>query len=157
MVWATPPVRRLRFVAVVHKIFGKHATVLDVKGSTEKYCQITPANAPTTGPTQGCSGVECTDVFIIGPKSKLATDLAYQVAELKEYGGRHVSTRPVSGAGSGAVLLTATSYGTPGYGLGPVLFLAAGSHTLSIQGSLGGKPNFSKWEKLAHSVYVHLG
>lgn len=143
--------------SVISKTFGKGATESDVNSTTETYCQITPANAPTTGPTPGCSGVECTDVFISGPKSGFAAAVAYQVAELKEYGGGHVSKRVVSGAGTGAVLVTDTKYGDPSEGLGPVLFLAGGSHTITIQGSLGGPPVFSKWEKLARAVHTHLG
>jgi hypothetical protein len=61
------------------------------------------------------------------------------------------------GAGTGAVLVTDPKYGDPSYGLGPVLFLEGGSHTIAIQGSLGGPPVFSKWEKLARAVHTHLG
>jgi hypothetical protein len=142
--------------SAVHRIFHK-ATPSDYKGTSETYCQITPAKAPTTGSVTGCAAVECTDVFILGPKSKLASEVTYQVAELKRFGGGHVSQRAVAGAGSGAVLVTDTKYGDPTEGLGPVLFLGAGSDTVTIQGSLGGKPNFSEWEKLAHAVHVHLG
>jgi hypothetical protein len=142
--------------SVVRKIFGARATPLDSKGPSTTYCQITPANAPTTGPTTGCSGVECTDVFISGPKSAFASTVASQVMELKEFGGGHVSKRTVAGAGPGAVLVTDTHYGDPSEGLGPVLFLQAGSHTIAIQGSLGGPPVFSQWEKLARAVHAHL-
>jgi hypothetical protein len=142
--------------SVVRKIFGAGATPSDTKGSST-YCQITPANAPTTGPTPGCSGVECTDVFISGAKSAFASTVAGQVAELKQFGGGHVSKRAVAGAGAGAVLVTDTHYGDPSEGLGPVLFLQAGSHTIAIQGSLGGPPVFSQWEKLARAVHSRLG
>jgi hypothetical protein len=143
--------------SVVRKIFGAGAAPSDIKGSSTTYCQITPANAPTTGPTPGCSGVECTDVFISGPKSAFASSVAAQVAELKEFGGGHVSKRAVAGAGPGAVLVTDTHYGDPSEGLGPVLFLQASSHTIAIQGSLGGSPKFSQWEKLARAVHSRLG
>jgi hypothetical protein len=142
--------------SVVRKIFGAGATPLDNKGSSETYCQITPPKAATTGPVTGCASVECTDVFITGPKSEFASTVANQVAQLKEFGGGHVSKRAVAGAGSGAVLVTDTHYGDPTEGLGPVLFLQGGSHTIAIQGSLGGRPVFAEWERLARAVHAHL-
>jgi hypothetical protein len=143
--------------SVARKIFGRGATPSDYKATTETFCQITPAGAATTGPLVGCASVECTDVFIIGPKSTFAANVANQLAELKQYGGGHVSKHAVAGAGIGAVLLTDTKYGEPTEGLGPVLFLQAGSHAIAIEGSLGGPPVLSKWEKLARAVHTHLG
>jgi hypothetical protein len=143
--------------SVARKIFGRGATPSDYKGPSQTYCQITPGKVTTTGPVTGCESVECTDVFILGSKSVLASDIAYQVAELKEYGGGHVSQHAVAGAGPGAVLVTDTKYGDPTDGLGPALFLQGGSHTIAIQGSLGGPPVLSKWEKLAGAIHTHLG
>jgi hypothetical protein len=142
--------------SAVRKIFGAGATPSDYMSTTTTYCQITPAKAATTGPVVGCASVECTDVFITGPRSAFASSVAGEVAELKEFGGGHVSKRAVTGAGPGAVLVTDTHYGASSEGLGPVLFLEAGSHTIAIQGSLGGLPVFSQWEKLARAVHAHL-
>jgi hypothetical protein len=146
---------------VVRDIFGAHATPSDVRTPPPEpgfpattYCQITPAGAATTGSTQGCSGVECTDIF--SNKSPFAASVANLVLELKEYGHGHVTKHAVKGAGSGAVLVSDTHYGDPSEGLGPVLYLRAGSRTIGIQGSLGGPPVPSKWERLARAIHRHL-
>jgi hypothetical protein len=136
--------------AVVTGIFGAGAKTSTYKATTTTYCDITP---PGVSP-DGCSTHECTDVFDF--TTGLSADVAYQAAEFKEY-GRGVSEVPVAGAGAGAVLLKAASYGSSSYGLGPVLFFAGGHGTIAIQGSLGGPPVFKKWEALARAIHAHLG
>jgi hypothetical protein len=76
---------------------------------------------------------------------------------LRLYG--HARKTPFRGAGSGAVLLTASSYG--GDATNPLVMFKAGAYTVEIEGPFGGlsEPNsvYKKWEALAREIYAHLG
>lgn len=132
------------------KIFGTGAKTSTIKGTTTTYCEITPPGVSR----DACATHECMDVFDFS--TALASDVAYQAAELKQYGNGHVSEVPVAGAGAGAVLVKDTSYGSSGYGLQPVLFFAGGVGTIAIQGSLaqrmgGVGPRNSRPPGLSHA------
>jgi len=136
--------------AVVAKIFGVGAKTSTYKATTTTYCDITPPGVSR----DACATHECTDVF------DYTTGLQYNVsgweATLTKYTSGRVSAVPVAGAGTGAVLVKDTKYGSS-YGLGPVLFFAVGAGTIAIQGSLGGPPVFKEWEVLARAIHAHLG
>lgn len=143
--------------AIVKKVFGPTGIIAGKGVSQTGRCALQSGvhgKAPT-----GCDlpGKTCvnTDV-VLKPASEFATILADEVAQLHEYG--HVHKTSIAGSGSGAVLLTASSYGGV---TNPEVVLKAGAYTVQIVGPFAGmgEPNavLHDWETLGRQIYAHLG
>jgi hypothetical protein len=79
-----------------------------------------------------------------------------EVRTLDDYG--RASKEPVTGAGTGAVLMRSTNYGGV---TNPLLIFQAGPYTVIIEGPFGGvaatSSVYHQWEALARAIHTHLG
>jgi hypothetical protein len=95
-------------------------------------------------------------VVVLEKAKYFSAEVASDIQELNDYG--HARKKAVAGAGKGAVLLTANSYGL---GSDPLLAFKAGKYALTIEPSTGGQSEtaavYRQWEKLARAVHSRLG
>jgi hypothetical protein len=144
-------------LAVAKKALGANSGI-GVEGVSE-----TARCAIQTGvgskPPSGCINAEATcinaDVYIY-PAASFASTVATQTMTLQHY-GRGVTKTAVSGAGAGAVLFRAKSYGGAE---NPALIFQAGKYTVMISTPVAGVPPppafYPRWEVLARAIYSHL-
>jgi hypothetical protein len=130
--------------ALVTKVFGAGATIRQSGVPMSSACVIHAGHTVTT-------------VFL-GPEpaSELAHTLNYAFNNLKDDGPAQKT--PISGAGPGADLLTATNYDRVLY---PSVLLKAGVYTATIAPTVVGigqsSAVYSEWEKLARAIHAHDG
>ena len=143
--------------SMVKKIFGVTATIDPAGVSRVDRCPIQAGigSKPATDCQDGSK--TCTSVIVeLQPASNFQTDITANVSAL-DLNGR-ASKTPVSGAGSGAVLMRSTNYGGQS---NPLVLFQAGSYTVIVEGPYGGvaetPATYLKWEALARAIHTHLG
>jgi hypothetical protein len=145
------------------------SVVTSIFGAGAKATNVPPPAGSPSGATATCTvsppGVSFDDCSSLTPSpcvnvgtnpTSLATNVAYYVTQFKEYAPGRESEVTVPGAGSGAVLVEDTNYGSQTLNLSPVLCFAYGSHTAFVSQAVGVRPDFKKWEALARAVHAHL-
>jgi hypothetical protein len=143
--------------SMVKKIFGVTATIDPAGVSRVDRCPI-EAGVGSKPPTDCQEGSKtCTSVIVeLQPASNFPTDITANVSAL-DLNGR-ASKTPVSGAGSGAVLLRSTNYGGES---NPSVLFQAGSYTVIVEGPYEGVAQtpaiYFKWEALARAIHTQLG